>query len=337
MTRLSEIAGLVDGTLDGGASPDAEITGINTLAAAGPREVSFLANPRYRAQLAGTRAAAVLVDEKERAPEGVPLIRVKDPYLAFALVQRHFHPRPRSTGVRHPSAIVEPGATVARDVQLDAHAVVARGASVGEGSIVGANAVIGPGAVIGRECVIGAGAYVGERCVLGDRVVLQPGAVIGSDGFGYAWDGSRFLAIPQTGRVILEDDVEVGANTCIDRGALGDTVIERGAKLDNLIQIGHNVRIGAHTVMASQAGVSGSTVIGRGCQVGGQAGFAGHIHVGDGCRIAAQSGVIGDLEAGGTYAGTPAMPHRLWLKVSALVMRLPELFRTMKTVQRGEE
>jgi len=165
---------------------------------------------------------------------------------------------------------------------------------------------------------------------VGDEVYLQSGAVIGSDGFGYAWNGQKHLKIPQVGRVILEDDVEIGANTCIDRGAIGDTVIGRGVKLDNQIQIAHNVHVGAYSVMASQVGISGSTVIGQGCQFGGQAGLAGHLYVGDGVKLAAKSGVMSDLEAGGTYAGAPAMPHRMWLKVSALTMKLPEIWKALR-------
>jgi len=160
-------------------------------------------------------------------------------------------------------------------------------------------------------------------------VMIQPGAVVGSDGFGYAWNGRKFIRIPHTGRVVLGDGVEVGANTCIDRGVIGDTVVASGVKLDNLIQIAHNVRIGAHSIMASQVGISGSTEVGRGCRFGGQVGIAGHLHIGDGCSIAAKSGVAGDLPAGGTYAGIPAMPHRVWLKVSALMRRLPEMWKVL--------
>jgi UDP-3-O-[3-hydroxymyristoyl] glucosamine N-acyltransferase len=165
---------------------------------------------------------------------------------------------------------------------------------------------------------------------LGDRVILQSGAVIGSDGFGYAWSGKEHLKIPQTGRVVLEDDVEVGANSSIDRGALGDTIIRQGVKLDNLIQVGHNVEIGPQSIMASQVGISGSTKIGSGCQIGGQAGVAGHLVIGDGVKLAAKSGVLGNLDAGGTYAGYPAIQHRTWLKASALMLRLPEIWNQIR-------
>jgi UDP-3-O-[3-hydroxymyristoyl] glucosamine N-acyltransferase len=176
-----------------------------------------------------------------------------------------------------------------------------------------------------------ANVVVREDCIIGNNVILQPGAVIGSDGFGYAWSGSEHLKIPQVGRVILEDDVEVGANTCIDRGAIDDTVIERGVKLDNQIQVAHNVRIGVDSIMASQVGISGSTVIGKGCQFGGQAGIAGHINVGDGVKLAAKSGVLSDLDAGGVYAGAPTMPFQLFVKVSALMQKLPEIWKVQRS------
>ncbi|MDX8402464.1 MAG: UDP-3-O-(3-hydroxymyristoyl)glucosamine N-acyltransferase [Mariprofundaceae bacterium] len=332
--RLADIAALVGGEIRG-ADPEAEIRGVNTLDRAAPDELSFLANPRYRGRLNGTRAAAVLMAPDD--PAEVPSVRVGDPYLAFALVQRHFHPEPESTGLRHPSAVVEPDAELASDAELGAHCYIGHGVRIGAGTRVLAGCVIEDGATVGERCVLGARSVVAAGCVLGDGVRLQPGAVGGSDGFGSAWDGQRHLKIPQVGRVVLEDDVEIGANACIDRGAIGDTVIERGVKLDNLVQIGHNARIGAFTVMAAQAGVSGSTRIGAGCQVGGQAGMAGHIEIADGCRIAAQAGVIGDLKEPGTYGGMPAIPHRIWLKASALFVRLPEMMHTLKRLARARE
>ncbi len=321
----ADIAKLVGGRLEG--KSDVRIRGISTLRDAGPEEASFLANPKYRRELQTTTAGVVLLDEQVAAPEHLNVIRCRDPYLAFALVQRHFHPQPESAGRRHPSAIIDPTARLAEDVDVGAQAVIEAGVSIGPGTIIEPGCIIGRDVCIGSRCHLMARAVVAYGCVLADRVILQPGAVIGADGFGYAWSGKEHLKIPQVGRVILEDDVEVGANACIDRGALGDTVIRRGAKLDNLLQIGHNVVIGEHTVMAGLTAVAGSTTIGRGCQVGGHSAFAGHIHVGDGCRIAGKSGVISDLEAGGTYAGTPAMPHKLWLRIMAAMRRLPELIR----------
>jgi len=330
---LREVAGIVNGTVEGLVGVNASnvpITGVNTLRAAGDAEISFLSNKRYRGDLSGTGAAAVLLAEHDAAPDHCGVIRVADPYLSFAILQRFFNPQAISSGHRHPSAVIDESAVLAGDVDVAANAFVGSGVHIGAASIIGPGCVIESGVRIGKGCLLHANAVVRQGCVLGNDIVLQPGAVIGSDGFGYAWSGSQHLKIPQVGRVVLEDDVEIGANTCVDRGAIGDTVIERGVKLDNQIQVAHNVRIGAYTVMASQVGVSGSTIIGKGCQFGGQVGLAGHLIVGDGVKLAAKSGVMSDLDAGGIYAGAPAMPHRLWLKVSAVMLKLPEIWKNQR-------
>jgi len=324
---LRDIAGLVDGKLEH-ADPESDITGVNTLEHAGPNHASFLANMRYKTQFETSRAGVILLNHKAFPDGSRPVLRVADPYLAFAILQRHYHPARQASGLRHASAVIDATACLADDVDVGSLAVIGKNVRIGAGSRIGAGCIVEDNARIGDLCVLHSRAVVGASCELGNNVILQPGAVIGSDGFGYAWTGHEHLKIPQTGRVLLEDDVEIGANTCIDRGAIGDTVIGQGVKLDNLIQIGHNVKIGAYSIMASQVGISGSTVVGQGCQFGGQVGTAGHLHIGDGCKIAAKSGVPGDLEAGGTYAGIPAMPHRLWLKISAITLRLPELWKT---------
>jgi len=328
---LLKIAELVKGAVEGLDGEDistARITGVNTLSAAGAVDVSFLSNKRYKDALPNTGAAAVLLAAGDAAPNHCAVIRVDDPYLAFALLQRFFNPHPLASGHRHASAVIDPLARLAEDVDVGAHAVIGARVQIGAGSMIAAGCVVGDDVKIGDHCLLHASVVVQERCIIGNDVILQPGAVIGSDGFGYAWSGSQHLKIPQAGRVILEDDVEIGAHTCIDRGAIGDTVIERGVKLDNLIQVAHNVRIGAYSIMASQVGISGSTVIGKGCQFGGQAGLAGHIHIGDGVKLTAKSGVLSDLDAGGTYAGFPAMPYRLFFKISALLPKLPEIWKT---------
>ncbi|HCS12395.1 MAG TPA: UDP-3-O-(3-hydroxymyristoyl)glucosamine N-acyltransferase [Zetaproteobacteria bacterium] len=322
---LGEAARVVSGSLHH-AGEDDVVTGVNTLAEADATQVSFLANRKYAKDFAASKAGVILL-AGETLPEAArPLIRVKDPYLAFALLQRHFHPDVLASGQRHPSAVIDASARLAPDVDVGAQVVIGANVSIAAGSRIGAACVLEDGAQIGENCLLHSRSTIGADCVLGNRVIIQVGAVIGSDGFGYAWSGREHLKIPQVGRVVLEDDVEIGANTCIDRGAIGDTVIRRGVKLDNLIQIGHNVDIGAFSIMASQVGVSGSTTVGQGCQFGGQVGTAGHIKIGDGCKIAAKSGVAGDLEAGGTYAGIPVMPHKVWLKVSAILPRLPGLW-----------
>lgn len=328
---LGDAARLVSGELVN-AEAGRMISGIETLSNAGPEQASFLANRKYAKDFAATQAGVVLVGLNLFPDATRPMIRVADPYLAFALLQRHFYPAESASGLRHPSAVIDPSARLASDVDVGPQVVIGAGVNIGAGSRIGAGCVVEDGAKLGAGCRLHARATVAAGCVLADRVILQSGAVIGSDGFGYAWSGREHLKIPQTGRVVLEDDVEIGANTCIDRGAIGDTVIRQGVKLDNLIQIGHNVEIGAFSIMASQVGISGSTTVGRGCQFGGQVGTAGHIHIGDGCKIAAKSGVAGDLEAGGTFAGIPAMPHRVWLKVSAMLPRLPGLWSKLSSL-----
>ena len=330
--NLQELAGFLGGKLEGD-SENSSIVGINTLQDASGSEISFLANMRYKDTLLTTHAAAVLVSPDFSDVEGVtvPLIRVPDPYQAFATLQRHFNPAPIASGIRHSSAVIDATATLAEDVNVGAQAVIGGGVKIAAGTIVEAGCVIEDGVEIGEKCHLHTRSVVCHGCQLGNRVILQTGAVIGSDGFGYAWTGSEHMKIPQTGRAVLEDDVEIGANTTIDRGALGNTIIRRGVKLDNQIQIGHNVEIGAYSIMASQVGISGSTKVGSGCQVGGQVGVAGHLNIGDGVQLAAKSGVIGDLQAGQAYAGFPAIPHRSWLKMSALMGKLPEMWKLLKT------
>jgi len=331
--RLESIADLVGGSLQG-VSEDKLVSSLNILKYAQNEELSFLSNRHYKADLSTTKALAVFMTESlfDELTPVCGVIIVKDPYLAFAQVQRYFYPQAQSHGVRHASASIDASAIIADDVDIGACSVIEAGVEVASGTSIAAGCLIGKDAHIGHDCQLHAGVKVLTGCQLHDRVILQAGAVIGSDGFGYAWNGNEHLKIPQVGRVVLHDDVEIGANTCIDRGALGDTVIQQGVKLDNLIQIGHNVEVGALTVMASQVGISGSVHVGQGCQIGGQVGTAGHLKIGDGCQLAARTGVVSDLDAGGTYGGFPAMPHRTWLKTSALVMRLPEIWKKMKNI-----
>ncbi|MDX8411784.1 MAG: UDP-3-O-(3-hydroxymyristoyl)glucosamine N-acyltransferase [Mariprofundaceae bacterium] len=328
--RLSQLAELLSGRLEH-ADADAEVVGLQTLEAAGPRDATFLSNMRYKHDLDASRAGVVLIGEDVCPDVRRPLLRLRDPYLAAAMLQRHLHPVRQADGSRHASAAIAPSARLADDVEVGAAAVIGEDVEIAAGTRIGAACVIGDGASIGQRCLLHARAVVAHACVLGDRVILQSGVVIGSDGFGYAWDGQEHLKTPQVGAVVIEDDVEIGANTCIDRGAIGDTIIGRGAKLDNLIQIAHNVRVGPFTVMASQVGISGSTHIGAGCQLGGQVGMAGHIKVGDGCKVAGKSGVISDLEAGGAYAGFPTMPHGQWLRMSAIMARLPSMWKMLSS------
>jgi UDP-3-O-[3-hydroxymyristoyl] glucosamine N-acyltransferase len=326
--RLSQLAELLSGRLEH-ADPDAGVNGLQTLKAAGPADAAFLSNMRYKDDLDASRAGVVLIGEDVCPDVRRPLLRLRDPYLAAALLQRHLHPARQADGSRHASAAIAASAKLADDVEVGAAAVIGEDVVIAAGTRIGAACVIGAGTCIGRGCLLHARAVVAHGCALGDRVILQSGVVIGSDGFGYAWNGREHLKTPQVGGVVIEDDVEIGANTCVDRGAIGDTIIGRGAKLDNLIQIAHNVCVGPFTIMASQVGISGSTHVGAGCQLGGQVGMAGHIQVGDGCKVAAKSGVMSDLEAGGTYAGFPTMPHRQWLRMSAIMARLPRMWKML--------
>ena len=331
---LAELIAWVDGELHGHVDVEQMITAVNTLTDAAPHELSFLSNTHYKDALAASRACAVLVAEElvSELDVEVALIAVRDPYLAYAQIQRHFYPDIKGQGKHHTSAVIDPTAEVADDVDIGAGCVIGAACTIGAGSVLAAGCLIADGAKIGADCLLHAGVKLETACELGNRVIVQAGAVIGSDGFGYAWTGQAYLKIPQVGRVMVHDDVEIGANTCIDRGALGDTVIHSGVKLDNLVQIGHNVEVGALSAMASQVGISGSAKIGQGCQIGGKAGVAGHLKIADGCHLAAKTGVISDIDRAGTYAGFPAMPHRQWLKMSALMLKLPEMWRKLKKI-----
>lgn len=331
---LGEIARAVGGDLEGPA--DLVLTGVAGLDEAGPSELSFLANPRYRAALAATRAGAVLVTADEPCRDGLPRVRTKDPYAALVVVLARLDPGPPPVEGIHPTAVVHPSARLAAGVGLGPHAVVEARARVGARTRVAAGAYVGEDAALGEDVYLYPHAHVGRGCVLGDRVVLHAGAVLGSDGFGYAPVDGAYRKVPQLGIVIVEDDVEIGANACIDRATFGATRIGRGTKIDNLVQIAHNVAVGEHSALAAQSGVAGSTRLGRGVVLGGQAGLIGHLRIGDGARVAAQAGVIGHIEAGETVSGYPARPHREALRVAAHLRKLPELDRRIRALESGE-
>ncbi|HSJ07614.1 MAG TPA: UDP-3-O-(3-hydroxymyristoyl)glucosamine N-acyltransferase [Longimicrobiales bacterium] len=333
--KASQLARAVDGRLEGGADPD--VTGAAPLDRAGPSDLSFLGSPHYLHEAAATGAAVVLARTElaGRLPEGLPRIIVADPHAALAvLLPLLYPPEPPPAGV-HPAAVVGDGVELGEGVAIGAHAVV------GDGTAIGAGAILAAHVVVGRHCRIGARAYlhphvtVYDRAILGDRTILHSGARIGVDGFGYSSSRAGHVKIPHVGRCVIGSDVEIGANTTIDRGSIGDTVIGDGCKIDNLVQIGHNVRMGEHCIVVSQVGVSGSTRLGRFVTLGGQAGIPGHITIGDGATVAAQAGVFGNVPAGATVSGYPARPHREALRAQAGLFRLPEVMKRLRALERA--
>ena len=320
---LAEAAALAGGELTGG-DPAARITGIGPLSGAGPGEVAFLENRRHAGELAATQASAVVLaaDFAAKLPPGVAGIVTAQPRLGFARIAGALHPRPAPRGGIHPSAVVDPTAAIGAGAEIGPLAVIGAGAEIGAGCIISAHAVVGDGVVLGEGCRIGPHASV-SHCIAGRGVVLHPGARVGQEGFGFVpTPEGRFETMPQLGRVILGDFVEVGANSCIDRGAQADTVIGAGTRLDNLVQIGHNVRTGRSCVIVSQVGISGSTTVGDGVQFGGQAGITGHLTIGDKAQIGAQAGVMNDVPAGAVMIGSPCMPAKDAMRSFAALRRL---------------
>lgn len=317
---LAAIAAAAEATLPPGADPRRVFAGIGALASAGPEEVSFLDNRRYLEALRGSRAGAVIVAPAlaaEVPPQALALAAAQ-PYLGFIRVALLFHPRPAPMPGIHPSAVVAPDAILGEGVEVGPLAVVGAGARIGAHSVIGPHAVVGPGVELGEGCRLHAHCSV-SHAILGRGVVLHPGARIGQEGFGFVPTPHGFVTAPQLGRVILGDGVEVGANTCIDRGAQEDTVIGPGTRLDNLVQIGHNVRTGQACILVAQSGISGSTVLGDYVAVAAQAGLTGHLAIGTKARIGAQAGVISDVPAGSDVLGSPAWPIReAWRAFSAL-------------------
>jgi len=328
---LSVLAGKIEARLQG---PDVEVVGIAGVDEAGPGQVTFLSNPKYAGQARETKASAIIAKRPIPGVECAFLL-TPDPYLAFARAVGQFHPPVRLAAGVSPQASVHPTAVLGKDVHVGPFAVVAEGAVVGDRVTLYPGTYVGKGAVVGEDAVLHPGVTLYEGVRIGKRALLHAGCVIGSDGFGFAPTPQGYLKIPQVGTVELGDDVEIGANTTIDRAALGVNRIGSGTKLDNLIQIGHNVEIGRDTVIAAQTGISGSARIGNRVMMGGQTGMAGHIEVGDGVILGAKSGVAVSLTSreNRTWSGVPAMPHRTWLKMVTLLPSLPDLFRRVKRLE----
>ena len=323
---FGEVASISGVTLPDGADSARRVTGAAALETAGPDDAAYMDNPKYVEALAGTRAGICLVSPRfaSRVPAGTVALVVPAPYHAFARLLARFFPealRPQSVfgsqGVA-PGAFVHATAVLEAGVVVDPGAVIGAGAEIGSGTVIASHAVIGPQVRIGRNCSIGAGATL-QATLLGNRVIIHPGARIGQDGFGFAMSPKGHMKVPQIGRVIIQDDVEIGANTCIDRGASRDTVIGEGTKIDNLVQIGHNCVIGRHCVIVSQVGIAGSSTLEDFVVLGGQVGLAGHLTIGMGAQVAAQSGVAGDVPRGAKYGGYPAQPALSWARESAML------------------
>jgi UDP-3-O-[3-hydroxymyristoyl] glucosamine N-acyltransferase len=317
---------------------DVRIAGVGTLERAGAGQLAFLANPSYRRQLAGTRAAAVVLAPADADACPVPCLVAPEPYAAFARIAALFEPATAAAAGVHPSAVVEPGARVDPSATIGALCHVAASARVEAGARLGPGCIVGDDCVVGEECELLARVTLVARVRLGRRVRVHPGAVLGAEGFGLAMADGRWLKVPQLGGVVVGDDCEIGANTTIDRGAIEDTVLEEDVRLDNQIQVGHNVRIGAHTAMAGCVAVAGSTRIGRNCLVGGGAGFVGHIEIGDRVRIGAMSLVTHSLQGPGEYnSGTPLQPTRQWRRNAARFKQLDELARKIAPLPPAED
>ncbi len=327
--KLSHIASTLGARLENG-SPDTEITGVAGIEEAGAGEITFVANPKYAAAARTTKAAAVIVGEDFAAIPSA-MLRSKNPYLAFAQAIGLFHQPPTYTPGVHPTAVVHPSAKIGANAHIGPSVVIGEEAEIGRNAVLLAHVVIYRGAKIGDHFFAHAHAVVRENCRLGNNVLLQNGAVIGGDGFGFAKDDAgRWHKIPQPQPVVIEDDVEIQANSCIDRASVGETHIGRGTKIDNLVQVGHGSRIGEDSLLAAQVGIAGSTEIGNRVILTGQVGVVGHCKVGDNAIVTPQSGVAGDVEAGAIVSGAPAVDHKLWLKYSALLSRLPEIARAVR-------
>lgn len=334
--KLSELTTFLGGVLEGDG--DFEVSGIAKIEEAKPDEITFISNPKYERFLSSTKAIALICSSDIKIPADGPkhLIRVQDPYSAFLFTLEKFNPQLSWTDVSvHPTAVIDPSAQIGFNVTIGPFVTIYKNAKVGSGSIIHSNSVIGPESSLGDNCLLYPNVTVYHQVQIHNRVIIHSGAVVGSDGFGFVpmKDGS-YRKIPQMGFVIIEDDVEIGANTTIDRATLGATVIKTGTKLDNLIQVAHNVNIGEHSVLAAQVGVAGSVKIGAHCQLGGQVGIAGHLEIANNVNIGAQSGVSKSLTLNGvTYFGTPAKPVKEAFRIEGALRQLPTLTHQIKELE----
>lgn len=331
---LSEIAAYLQASVVGDGT--VEIRDIKGLDEAGEGDLTFLANPKYRKKIATTAASAILVSAPVEGT-GKNFIVVKDPYAALARLLALFYPEERDFQGVSPAAFIGPGAAVADGATVYPGVYVGQGARIGRGTVLYPGVYVGHGASVGEDCILYPNVTVYRRCLIGSRVILHAGVVVGSDGFGFANPGIENRKVPQVGIVQIDDDVEIQANTTIDRGTLGKTWIQRGVKIDNLVQIAHNVVIGENSIVVAQVGISGSTRLGKRVIIGGQAGLVGHIHVGDNVMIAARAGINKDIPSSRIMSGAPAIPHAEWLRLNAHILRLPEMHKTVQELRKKIE
>ncbi len=329
--RIADIAARVGGTLDGDGTVD--IRGVSSIEEPRAGTLTFLADAKHAARIAGLPVAAILLPLDGPAVS-LPAVRVPNPYLAFVEVVELFHPPVPSPPGVHPTAVVAPTARLGANASVGPWVVVGDDVAIGPDCVLHAGVVVYPRATIGARFTAYARAVVREDVRIGDRVTLHAGAVVGSDGFGHLPAAGGIRKIPQVGTVVIEDDVEIGANSTVDRAALGATTIGRGTKIDNLVMIAHGCRIGPHCLLAAQVGLAGGTTLGAGVMLGGQVGSAGHLTIGEGAKVAAKSGIHNDLEPGGTYGGIPAVEIRQWRRAVGALARLAELVRRVRRLER---
>ena len=327
--KLAEIASALDARLENGL-PETKISGVAGIEEAGTGQITFVANPKYSALARTTKASAVIVAEDFPALP-TAMLRSKNPYLAFARCLELFYQPPRYAPGVHPTAVVHPSAKIGARAHIGPYVVIDESVEIGNNAVLLAQVVIYRGARIGNDFFAHAHAVVREHCRVGNNVILQNGAVVGADGFGFAKDDSgRWHKIVQSGPAVIEDDVEVQANACVDRASVGETRIGRGTKIDNLVQVGHSSKVGEDTLLCAQVGLAGSTDVGSRVILAGQVGVAGHCKIGDGAIATAQSGIPNDVPAGATVSGYPAIDNKLWLKCSAIFKKLPDIARAMR-------
>ena len=317
------------------ADTGARLTGVASLEQANATHLSFVVSAKHLATAAASAAGTLLIPPALAGKLPHPCLVVANPHAAFARAAGLFHPEPPAQVGIHPSAVIGAGAHVAPDASIGPNCVLGAGVRIGARSRLAAGVAVGAGTVLGADCRVYANVTLYDACEIGDRVTLHAGCVIGSDGFGLAWEGDRWLKVPQVGRVIIGDDVEIGANTTVDRGALDDTVIGNGVKIDNLVQVAHNVRIGEHTAIAGCAGIAGSTRIGRNCLIGGAAMILGHIEIGDRVTVSGASFIGKSIKEPGVYTSTqPQMPHADWLKNAAQLRHLAEMRERLRALEK---